>query len=748
MRTAAKPVCLLVALVAFLALPAVAGAQDFPDQSRFQKVTLNDRPGEPMSLAVLPDGRVLHAARTGEIRLHNPQTGTNNIATDMKQAPQGLYQHDEEGVQGIALDPNFEENRWVYVYYSPRLDTPTDVLGTGINEGDAPENLTSESERQRLDLFDGYSLLSRFVYRNNLADGPTNRCPGTATTCPGLDFSTEQEILRVQMSRGICCHVGGQIDFDGDGNLFLSTGDDTNPFQSAGYTPIDDRETRNPAFDARRTSGNTNDLRGKLLRIRVRDDIADAHNPGVGRSYAIPQGNMFRRTQAQTRPEIYAMGFRNPFRFSVDRVSGNVYVGDYSPDAQVADRDRGPEGIGRWMIVRGGENYGWPFCMTPNEAYVDYDFTPDAPQSGDTFNCFGPINDSRNNTGLRRTPPVEQPEVWYSYNTGQDLFPELFQNAAGNGIGPMGGPAMVFDNSIRSPFRFPRVFEGQPIFYEWTRDYAKVFELNEPHGNRFTGEIEHLFGGAASQSPNVVLDNPMDMEFGPENALYTLEYGTGFFAELPAAQLARIDYVRGGEYTPVVRASGTPSTATAPPLTVQFSSAGTMDRNTGDRLAYAWDFQSDGTVDSRLANPTFTYTERGIYEATLRVTDQTGRTASWQVRIVVGNQAPQVRLQVASTTPPFNFGDTVTYTVTVTDDQPLDCARVSVAYILGHESHGHPQTSTAGCTGQISIPIDEAHAGAANISAVFVASYTDNPGGGETPQTGSAEVRLVPAPAG
>ena len=92
-----------------MALPSAADAQEFPDQSRFQKVTLNDRPGEPMSLAVLPDGRVLHAARTGEIRLHNPRNGTNNIVTDMKEAPQGLYQHDEEGVQGIAIDPGFED---------------------------------------------------------------------------------------------------------------------------------------------------------------------------------------------------------------------------------------------------------------------------------------------------------------------------------------------------------------------------------------------------------------------------------------------------------------------------------------------------------------------------------------------------------------------------------------------------------------------------------------------------------------
>ena len=92
-----------------------------------------------------------------------------------------------------------------------------------------------------------------------------------------------------------------------------------------------------------------------------------------------------------------------------------------------------------------------------------------------------------------------------------------------------------------------------------------------------------------------------------------------------------------------------------------------------------------------------------------------------------------------STTPPFNFGDTVHFTVEVTDDQPVDCARVSVAYILGHDQHGHPQTSTAGCEGDIVVPVDESHIGQ-NIAAVFVATYTDQPGGGEEPQQGSAEV--------
>ena len=52
--------------------------------------------------------------------------------------------------------------------------------------------------------------------------------------------------------------------------------------------------------------------------------------------------------------------------------------------------------------------------------------------------------------------------------------------------------------------------------------------------------------------------------------------------------------------------------------------------------------------------------------------------------------------------------------------------------MLGHETHGHPQSSSAGCTGTIQTFLDGGHAGAANLSAVFVASYTD-PGEGGTP---------------
>jgi len=94
----------------------------------------------------------------------------------------------------------------------------------------------------------------------------------------------------------------------------------------------------------------------------------------------------------------------------------------------------------------------------------------------------------------------------------------------------------------------------------------------------------------------------------------------------------------------------------------------------------------------------------------------------------------------------FQFGDAVTFSVAVEDDAPVDCARVSVAYILGHDQHGHPLSSTTGCSGTIQTFVDTGHAGAENLTGVFVASYTDAPEGGLPPLSGSDEVVFTPAP--
>ncbi len=329
----------LVGALALCALPSAAEAQAPPPDSQFQKVVIDATPGEPMDLAVLPDGRVLHTERSGEVWLHDPRTGLKTLAAKLD-----VYQHDEEGLQSIALDPNFERNGWVYLYYSPPLDTPVDDPATPtVNEGDAPEFGTPED----FAAFEGVIRLSRFQWDRDT-----------------IDLDSEQQILDVPVDRGICCHVGGDIVFDADGNLLLATGDDTNPFQSDGYAPIDEREGRNPAFDAQRTAANTNDLRGKILRITVTD----------GGGYTIPEGNLFEDDDPLTRPEIYVMGLRNPFRIEFNQRTGELYVADYSPDATAPDPERGPAGHGKWMVITEPGNYVWPYCGTGELPYVDFVF--------------------------------------------------------------------------------------------------------------------------------------------------------------------------------------------------------------------------------------------------------------------------------------------------------------------------------------------------------------------------------------
>jgi cytochrome c len=83
----------------------------------------------------------------------------------------------------------------------------------------------------------------------------------------------------------------------------------------------------------------------------------------------------------------------------------------------------------------------------------------------------------------------------------------------------------------------------------------------------------------------------------------------------------------------------------------------------------------------------------------------------------------------------------------VTDDQPVDCTKVQLSYIVGHASHGHPSSSSTGCAGQFVTTVPQGH-NPSEIRAVFAASYTDPGTGpsGEGGLTGNAEVVLEQTP--
>ncbi|WP_326655918.1 PQQ-dependent sugar dehydrogenase [Streptomyces sp. NBC_00385] len=647
-------------------------AEAAPAAPEFQQVTLAKgvaETGEPMTLAVLPNRSVLHTSRDGTLRLTDA-AGTTKVAGKLD-----VYSHDEEGLQGVGVDPAFTTNRFVYLYYAPKLTTPS---------GDAP----ADGSAADFAPFDGVNRLSRFVLK---ADGT-------------LDAASEKKVLDVPASRGLCCHVGGDIDFDAQGNLYLSTGDDSNPFASDGYTPIDERPTRNPAYDAQRSAGNTNDLRGKVLRIKVNADG----------SYSVPAGNLFAPGTAKTRPEIYAMGFRNPFRMTVDKPTGTVYLGDYGPDAGTASATRGPAGQVEFNRITKAGNFGWPYCTGKNNAYVDYDFATST--SGSAFSCSGPKNTSPNNTGLTDLPPVQP--AWIPYDGGS--VPEFGSGSES----PMGGPVYHYDAALTSEVKFPESFDGDFFAGEFGRKWIKRIE----QAGDGTVQSINAFPWQGTQV--------MDMAFGPDGALYVLDYGTGYFNGDENSAVYRIENVSGGR-SPLAQASAD-RTSGRSPFVVQFSSAGTSDPD-GDPLSYAWKFGDGGT--STAASPAHTFTANGQYTAELTVSDGTGRTATASVTVTVGNTAPTVKLELPVDGKIVDPGAAVPFKVTVTDpeDGTIDCSKVKVTFIIGHDSHGHPQTSATGCSGTVQTIADGEHDPNANIFGVWDAEYTDKGANGQPALTSHDE---------
>ncbi|SDO20381.1 Protein of unknown function [Nakamurella panacisegetis] len=638
----------------------------------YEVVSLDNTPKNPMMLDIAADKRVFFIELAGALKMVDPATQqTSTVAT----LP--VFTANESGLLGMALDPGFASNHYIYLYYSP----------TGVD----------------------VDRLSRFT-----------------VSADYTSLGAEKVLVDVPVQRAECCHHGGSLAFDrNSGNLYLATGDNTNPFASDGYSPTDYRSGR-AFWDASRSSGNTNSLSGKVLRI----------HPEADGTYTVPDGNLFAAGTAKTKPEIYAMGFRNPFRINIDPNTGHLLVADYGPDASSDNANRGPGNTVEWNIVDTPGNYGWPFCTGNNAAYKRWNFANST--AGTAYECAtGPVNDSPNNTGLTTLPAAIPADIYYHYSAGTD-FPEI-----GGGGAPMAGAVYDYDESNPSDTKWPAYWDGKPLLAEWNNNtlYSILTDAAMTKVQKVTPVTLHQLPAPATRSIKM-----MDSKFGPDGSLYMIDWGGGW-SDNTDAGIYRIDYVHG-DRAPVAKASAD-VTAGSAPLDVTFSSAGSADPD-GDTLTYAWAFGDGGT--STEANPSHTFA-RGQWNVQLTVTDSTGRTGVSNVRIVSGNARPVVTITGPKDGGFFEFGDQLTYTATVTDaedgstqDQTISCDLVKESSQLGHYSggsaHAHPMDETTGCTATVQTLGEGGHGGDVHLFWIIEVSYTDKGNGDIPPLTGSASVTL------
>ena len=186
----------------------------------------------------------------------------------------------EEGLLGLAFDPDYANNGYFYVYYS------------------------AASPRR--------SVIARYHVP-----------PGA----DGVDPSTEKIIMEI--GQPYSNHNGGQVTFGPDGYLYVGLGDGG----SGG--------------DPRGHGQNLRTLLGTILRI----DVSALDETGA---YAVPPDNPFVGVEG-ARPEIWAYGLRNPWRFSFDRETGDLWTGDVGQNA-----------LEEIDIIRPGLNYGWNIMEGPS----------------------------------------------------------------------------------------------------------------------------------------------------------------------------------------------------------------------------------------------------------------------------------------------------------------------------------------------------------------------------------------------
>lgn len=349
--------CLVLSMVGFASMAgnSFAFVEEGYDPARLEKTTVVSGLTQPMEMAIAPDGTIYLIELAGQIKAIDPAT---NIVKAVGQISVTTAQ--ENGLIGIALDPQFAKNRWMYLQYSP------------------PE----------------YS--GQHISRFHVSEDGT------------IDMESEVLLMKYEEQRQECCHHAGSMEFGPDGCLYIGTGDNTNPFgDSQGFAPIDERDAKG-AFNALRTSANTKSYNGKVLRIK----------PLPEGGYSIPDGNLFPKDGSIGHPEIYVMGCRNPWRLNVDQRTGFLYWGDVGPDAG-GDGQRGPRGYDEVNQAKKAGNFGWPLFIGDNRPYLRVDFANGS--IGDAFDPLKPRNFSRFNTGSEELPPAQPAWIYYPGGDTKDF---------------------------------------------------------------------------------------------------------------------------------------------------------------------------------------------------------------------------------------------------------------------------------------------------------------------------------------
>jgi glucose/arabinose dehydrogenase/PKD repeat protein len=458
-------------------------------------------------------------------------------------------------------------------------------------------------------------------------------------------------------------HTIGDLAFGPDGALYVSGGDGAS-FSSVDYGQLggtNPGDKANPCGDPPSPAGTAlqppsaqgGSLRAQSLRRptsqpNVLSGAILRVDPDTGA--ALPDNPLASRVDANAQ-RIVAYGLRNPFRFTLRPGTREVWLGDVGWNSwEEIDRVVDPTG--------GVTNFGWP-CFEGGGRQSGYD-------AANLTSC----------ESLYSSGAVTGPYFAYSHSGGV---------VSGDGC-PTSGSASTSGMAFYQGGAYPSRYNGALFFADYSRNCIWAM-LKGTNGLPNPNQRERLVTSASG---------PVDLRIGPGGDL--------FYADLLGGKIHRIVYT-SGDQAPTAVATASPTSGAAP-LAVTFDGTGSLDPDSGDTISYAWDFTSDGVVDSTASQASFTYQAAGQYLATLRVIDNHGVSSTDAVAITVGNTAPVVTIDKPAPSLTWKVGDTIQFSGHATDseDGTLPASSLSWSLALHHcatptSCHVHPLQDFPGVSG-------------------------------------------------
>jgi glucose/arabinose dehydrogenase len=612
--------------------------QSFAQPTGFVDEQISDGWNIPVGLTFDKQGRMFVWEKAGKVFM--VENGVKN-PVPVIDITKEVLDHNDHGLNGVALDPDFLNNGYIYLLYSVKRHYALYFGTPGYDSTNADGFLTTIGRLTR------YTL---------------NKANGFKT----VDQNSRKVLLGETISTGIPIlvdnHGVGSLVFGTDGTLLVTAGD-----AAFASDPISDDAhnawfleaisigiiTADQNVNAYR-SQLLNSLNGKMLRI----------DPATGNGIA---SNPFYEPNnpRSARSRIWAYGLRNPFRFAIQPNTGSTNPSEGNPGiifvGDVGWSHREEINI----ISKGGQNFGWPAyegLSYVNEPYSEPTFKPTNPVLP-VIEWRGPLAQG-----------VVNGEV-YGVGSAQ------FKGKPFTGSASIGG---LFSTTTAFPEQYRNLyFQGDYDFNGWVKAFRFDKKNNPVEVIDFTDRV----------SPTCFALNPVD------GGIYYISY---LFPDIH--EVRRISYNPNANLRPVLVAEAS-SVYGASPLTVNFKASDSKDPENGLlSFFWDFGDGKNSTLANPTHTYVAESDQTQIFTANLKVTDNAGKSDTKSFKIYLNNTPPAIVSTSIDKINSFdNAKDfTINLSATVTDKEQTELFYQWIV-VLHHDEHTHFVTSFRKPEGQITL---------------------------------------------